>query len=80
MPISRKALNYDLDDNLLKKYYPHPKSYKNAWTNVKDFLCDNGFFSIISLKNKAKLKPGWSPRLKRHCWQLCYYLFIFFGI
>lgn len=43
MPKSRKALNYDLDDNLLKKYYPNPKSYKNAWTEVKKFLYNKGF-------------------------------------
>ena len=39
------ALNYDLDDELLKKYYPNPKSYKNAWRDVKSFLCKNGFES-----------------------------------
>lgn len=39
----RKALNYDLDDNLLKEHYPNPKSYKNAWRDVKSFLCKNGF-------------------------------------
>ena len=37
------ALNYDLDDELLKKHYPNPKSYKNAWRDVKGFLCKHGF-------------------------------------
>lgn len=40
---SRKALNYDLDDNLLKKYYPKTKTYKNAWKKVKKFLYKYGF-------------------------------------
>ena len=43
MPLTRKAINYDLDDNLLKKYYPNPRSYKNAWRDVKSFLCKHGF-------------------------------------
>lgn len=30
------------------------------------------YVTIIPLINKAKLKPGWSPRLKRLCGQLCY--------
>lgn len=38
-----KALNYDLDDLLLQKHYPNPKNYKNAWRDVKSFLCKNGF-------------------------------------
>lgn len=38
---SRKAINFDLNNNLLKKYYP-PKSYKNAWKDIKKFLlCSN---------------------------------------
>ena len=43
MAITRKALNYDLDDRLLQNYYPNPKSYKHAWRVVKKFLYDNGF-------------------------------------
>lgn len=43
MAQTRKALNYDLDDLLLQKYYPSPKSYKYAWTKVKRFLYKNGF-------------------------------------
>ena len=44
MPVTKKALNYDLDDLLLKKNYPNSKSYKNAYTNVKNF------FAIKALK------------------------------
>lgn len=43
--VSRRALNYDLDDNKLKLYYPNPKSYKNAWRDIKGYLCKNGFES-----------------------------------
>ncbi|WP_296875790.1 hypothetical protein [Thomasclavelia sp.] len=46
MPISsgksRKAINFDLDDNLLKQNYPS-KSYKNAWRDIKRYLVKNGF-------------------------------------
>ncbi len=45
MSVAKKALNYDLDDILLRKYYPNSKSYKNAWSKVKNFLCDRGFES-----------------------------------
>lgn len=38
-----RSINYDLDDLLLQEYYPNPKSYKNAWRDVKGFLCSNGF-------------------------------------
>ena len=38
---SRKAINFDLNNNLLKQYYPS-KSYKNAWKDIKKFLlCSN---------------------------------------
>lgn len=43
MAMTRKALNYDLDDRLLQKHYPNPKNYKYAWKLVKKFLYDNGF-------------------------------------
>ena len=43
MALSRKAINYDLDDLLLQKYYPNPKSYKNARKTVKTFLYKRGF-------------------------------------
>ena len=39
---SKKALNFDLNDALLKKYYPS-KSYKNGRTDIKKFLVQNGF-------------------------------------
>ncbi|MEY8675290.1 hypothetical protein AALI59_03485 [Thomasclavelia cocleata] len=38
----RKAVNFDLNDNLLKKYYPS-KSYKNAWRDIKMYLINNQF-------------------------------------
>lgn len=45
MATTRKALNYDLDDQLLQRYYPNPKNYKYAWRKVKNFLCKNKFES-----------------------------------
>ena len=39
---SRKAINFDLNDNLLKQYYPS-KSYKNAWRDIKMYLINNQF-------------------------------------
>ena len=39
---SRKAVNFDLNDNLLKQYYPS-KSYKNAWRDIKKFLLKSNF-------------------------------------
>lgn len=38
----RKAINFDLNDNLLKKYYPS-RSYKNAWRDIKMYLINNQF-------------------------------------
>ena len=38
----RKAVNFDLNDNLLKKYYPS-KSHKNAWRDIKKYLINNQF-------------------------------------
>ena len=43
----RKAVNFDLNDNLLKKYYPS-KSYKNAWRDIKKFLLKNDFSELKS--------------------------------
>ena len=34
---SRKAINFDLNDNLLKKYYPS-KSYKNARRDIRKYF------------------------------------------
>lgn len=39
---SKKTLNFDLNDALLKKYYPS-KCYKKGWTDIKKFLVQNGF-------------------------------------
>lgn len=38
----RKALNFDLNDYLLKTYYPS-KSYKNAWRDIKRYLLKSNF-------------------------------------
>ena len=38
----RKAINFDLNDNLLKKYYSS-KSHKNAWRDIKKFLLKSNF-------------------------------------
>lgn len=35
--MSKKALNFDLSDVLLRKYYPS-KNYKKAWSDIKYFL------------------------------------------
>lgn len=39
---SKKALNFDLSDALLRKYYPS-KNYKKAWSDIKSFLLEIGF-------------------------------------
>jgi len=39
----RKAINFDLDDNILKAVYPKPKSYKRAWGDIAKFMRENGF-------------------------------------
>jgi len=39
----RKAINFDLDDNILKAVYPNPKSYKRAWGDIAKFMRENGF-------------------------------------
>lgn len=39
---SRKALNFDLDNHLLKQYYPS-KNHKKGWRDIQVFLKDNGF-------------------------------------
>ena len=39
---SKKAINFDLYDALLKKYYPS-KNYKNGWTDIRKFLNQNSF-------------------------------------
>ncbi|MDR2559916.1 MAG: hypothetical protein LBC86_10325 [Oscillospiraceae bacterium] len=38
----KKAINFDLDDNALKRAYPK-KSYKQAWSDIKKFMLANGF-------------------------------------
>ena len=40
--MSKKALNFDLSDVLLRKYYPS-KNYKKAWSDIKYFLIKGGF-------------------------------------
>ena len=39
---SKKAINFDLYDALLKKYYPS-KNYKKGWTDISKFLNQNSF-------------------------------------
>ena len=39
---SRKSINFDLNDSLLKKYYPS-KNYKNGWRDIKRFLEKSNF-------------------------------------
>lgn len=39
---SRKAINFDLSDALLKENYPS-KNYKKGWNDIKIFLEDNQF-------------------------------------
>ena len=38
----RKAVNFDLNDNLLKQYYPS-KNYKNGWRDIKRFFEKSNF-------------------------------------
>ncbi|MCR0532494.1 hypothetical protein MKC55_24415 [[Clostridium] innocuum] len=42
MPKSRKAINFDLDTNQLKRYYSET-SYPNAYNDIRQFLNNNGF-------------------------------------
>lgn len=39
---SKKALNFDLSNVQLRKYYPS-NNYKKAWSDIKSYLLDNGF-------------------------------------
>ena len=39
---TRKAINFDLSENLLKKYYPSIH-YRNAWRDIKIYLESNDF-------------------------------------
>ena len=39
---SRKAINFDLNNNLLKQYYPS-KNYKKAWKDINKYLENNDF-------------------------------------
>ena len=39
---SKKAINFDLNNSLLKKYYPS-KKYRKEWTEIRNFLIKNGF-------------------------------------
>nr|WP_288544940.1 hypothetical protein [uncultured Faecalibacillus sp.] len=44
MPIlkSKIALNFDLNNSLLKVHYPS-KNYKNAWKDIYNYLINHGF-------------------------------------
>lgn len=39
---SKKALNFDLNNHLLKIYYPS-KNYKKGWKDIQIYLKKNGF-------------------------------------
>ncbi|WP_296877262.1 VapD family protein [Thomasclavelia sp.] len=39
---TRKAINFDLDEKLLKKHYPS-KNYRNSWKDIGKYLGSNGF-------------------------------------
>lgn len=39
---SRKALNFDISSNMLKKYYPS-SNYRSGWNDIKLFLEKNNF-------------------------------------
>ena len=45
---TRKAINFDLDNNLLKQNYPS-KNYKNAWRDIKKYFEDENLF-IVSIQ------------------------------
>ena len=58
----RKAVNFDLNDNLLKKYYLS-KSYKNAWRDIKMYLINNQFehrqyFGYVSINEIDVVEVG----------------------
>ena len=54
---SRKAINFDLSEHLLKLYYPS-YNYKNSWKDIQKYLEDNhyemvsGEFERIPLDTK----------------------------
>lgn len=39
---TKKAINFDLDDNLLKRYYPS-KNYKKGWKDIQKYLEEQDF-------------------------------------
>ena len=39
---SKKALNFDLNDSILRKYYPS-KNYKKGWNDLRKYFINNGF-------------------------------------
>ena len=75
---TRKALNYDIDVNLLKQHYPNQKNYRNAWRDIKRFLAKRGFVSrqysgVASIKGisvldaqqiieEMSMKHQWFPK------------------
>ena len=44
---SKKALNFDLNDSLLRKYYLS-KNYKKGWSDLKKYFINNGFEQTVS--------------------------------
>lgn len=54
---TKKALNYDLDSKKVKKYY---KGKNNAWSDVKKFLKENGFYNrqYSGVVSQNKMSPS----------------------
>ena len=42
MEVSQKAVNFDLNEEKLKQYYPR-KNYRQAWYDINRFFTNNGF-------------------------------------
>lgn len=40
--MTRKAINFDLDTNKLKEYYPNP-SWRNAYQDIRNYMTQHGF-------------------------------------
>ncbi len=39
----RKAVNFDLDTNALKQFYPVPKHWGRVYADIKKFMLKEGF-------------------------------------
>lgn len=65
----RRAINFDLSEELLKLHYP--KSIKNAWKEVGRYLKDNGFKhrQYSGYVSKNKLSDGELLTIVYKMWQ-----------